>query len=124
MLGKRTETDTPPFQVAPSTKKNYGEDNSASKANFSKYRISAKTVEILKAKGIQYLFPIQESTFDPIFDGKDVVGRDLTGSGKTLGFALPLLERLRMENCFTTPRKHPEILIIVPTRELALQVLP
>ena len=121
MLGKRTEPEIPVQDNQP-TKKKYGEAEGANKENFTKYRISPKTVEILKLKGIQYLFPIQEATFDHVYEGRDVVGRDLTGSGKTLGFALPLLERLRSQNYFATPRKYPAVLIIVPTRELAIQV--
>lgn len=43
--------------------------------DFSKYRISKGTIEILNKKGIIALFPIQQQSFDLIYDGKDVVGR-------------------------------------------------
>ena len=105
----------------PSSKKAYGQNTYANKENFSKYRISTSTMDVLRKKDIHYLFPIQEATFDPIFDGKDVLGRDLTGSGKTLGFALPLIEKLRSKKAFT--KKYPQLLIVVPTRELAIQVI-
>ena len=46
-------------------------------------------------KGITELFPIQQRCFKPIYNREDVIARDLTGSGKTLGFALPIVEFLR-----------------------------
>jgi len=48
-------------------------------------------------RGINGLFPIQQSCFNHIFNRDDVIARDLTGSGKTLAFALPLVEYLRKE---------------------------
>lgn len=90
------------------------------------YRISPKTIEILKEQDITTLFPIQQKTFDLIYDGKDIIGRDLTGSGKTLAYCLPLIERLRQSKAIESDRKRedrsPLIIIIVPTRELVLQV--
>ena len=69
------------------------------------------------------MFPIQYQTFDDIYDGKDVVGRDKTGSGKTIGYILPLLEKIRVEKLLTLKHsKRPLILVVVPTRELSQQV--
>ena len=62
----------------------------------SKFRISSPLQSLLMAKGITHLFPIQSSTFDAIYDGKDVIGRARTGQGKTLAFSLPIIEKLRM----------------------------
>ena len=46
------------------------------------------------------LFPIQAATFDKVFDGGDITAKARTGSGKTLGFALPILERMKApESC-------------------------
>jgi len=59
------------------------------------YRISKKTQKILNGNGIIKLFPIQYKTFDIIYKGDDIIGRDKTGSGKTIGYALPVLERFR-----------------------------
>ena len=83
------------------------------------YRISDSTKAILREKGITQLFPIQAATFDAIYDGKDVVGRARTGTGKTLSFALPITESLQK-----TQRKSrfPSVLVMCPTRELAKQV--
>jgi len=71
-------------------------DEDVDKGMFEKYpEISKASINILKERGIKYLFPIQQECFYPIYDGEDVIGRDLTGSGKTLAFALPLIESLR-----------------------------
>lgn len=57
--------------------------------------IPMKTREVLKTHGIESLFPIQQECFYPLFNGEDLIARDLTGSGKTFAFGLPLIERLR-----------------------------
>jgi len=63
-------------------------------------------------------------TFDPIFDGKDLIGRALTGMGKTLAFALPTIERLLLTRGGARPRRGraPSVICMAPTRELAKQV--
>lgn len=87
------------------------------------YPLSDTTISNLRSKGIVSLFPIQTACFRPIFEGKDVIGRDRTGSGKTLAFALPILERLREQKKFgRTLGQRPFKIVIVPTRELAIQV--
>ena len=67
------------------------------------------------------MFPIQYESFYPIYNREDVIARDLTGSGKTLGFALPMIEYFRRQKMLGG-RKILAI-ILAPTRELALQVL-
>jgi len=76
-------------------------------------------VERLARDGITQPFPIQEATIPDALAGRDVLGRAQTGSGKTLGFGLPLLTRLQGA---TSRPKHPRAVILVPTRELAMQV--
>lgn len=68
--------------------------------------------------------PVQANTFASIYDGKNMVARDLTGSGKTLGFCLPLVERFRAEGYFKdrSSKRYLRAIILAPTRELALQV--
>ncbi|KAL4480085.1 hypothetical protein ABPG74_020601 [Tetrahymena malaccensis] len=92
--------------------------------NMKQYIKNAKTIEILNKRGITYLFPIQEHCFQAIQAGKDLIGKDRTGSGKTLGFSLPLIEKLRNEGNFTSIKKKqtPYMLVVVPTRELCIQV--
>jgi len=62
--------------------------------------------------------PIQRSVFPVIMAGKDVVGIAQTGTGKTMAYLLPLLRQMKFSE-----QKHPRILILVPTRELVLQVI-
>ncbi|MBN1253219.1 MAG: DEAD/DEAH box helicase [Bacteroidales bacterium] len=62
--------------------------------------------------------PIQEKTFSPIMSGRDVVGIAQTGTGKTFAYLLPLLRQYQFSK-----EKHPSILVVVPTRELVLQVV-
>ena len=77
--------------------------------------------ERLNKDGIVGLLPIQEGTFNHIYNKEDVIARDLTGTGKTLAFLLPLVERFRSSGYFRGMRS-PRCLILAPTRELALQV--
>lgn len=79
------------------------------------------TIEILKEKGIDYLYPIQYKTYDFIYQGFDMIARDKTGSGKTLAFSLPIIERFRNTQEFDRS-KYVKFLIVLPTRELAMQV--
>ncbi|WP_042378953.1 DEAD/DEAH box helicase [Streptacidiphilus melanogenes] len=78
-----------------------------------------EVVRGLAKRGVTTPFPIQAATIPDALAGKDVLGRGRTGSGKTLSFGLPLLTRL--EQGRTRP-KRPRGLILVPTRELAMQV--
>ena len=68
--------------------------------------------------GFQTPTPIQEQAFPVVRSGKDVVGIAQTGTGKTFGYMLPILRDLK----FST-QKHPRVLVLVPTRELVLQVV-
>nr|GLL39337.1 DEAD-box ATP-dependent RNA helicase 7-like isoform X2 [Ipomoea trifida] len=90
------------------------------------FRISKPLREALKAKGIEALFKIQAMTFDTILDGTDLVGRARTGQGKTLAFVLPILESLTNGPAKATRKtgygRPPSVLVLLPTRELALQV--
>jgi len=84
---------------------------------FAELGLSPDIVDALEAAGISHPFPIQSLTIPDALAGRDVCGKAKTGSGKTLAFGLPLLER--------TPRAEPgapTALVLVPTRELAVQV--
>ncbi|MFF7210065.1 DEAD/DEAH box helicase [Streptomyces sp. NPDC008238] len=91
--------------------------------------ILPETAEALEAVGIITPFPIQEMTLPVALAGNDVIGQAKTGTGKTLGFGLPLLERVvvpvDVEAGRATPEDvvdGPQALVIVPTRELCQQV--
>jgi superfamily II DNA/RNA helicase len=77
---------------------------------------SDPVVDALAARGIDTAFAIQTLVLPDAMAGKDVLARSRTGSGKTLAFAVPIVERLKRG------AKGPRALILVPTRELAVQV--
>jgi superfamily II DNA/RNA helicase len=91
--------------------------------------ILPETAEALEAVGITTPFPIQEMTLPVALSGTDVIGQAKTGTGKTLGFGLPLLERVTVPADVEAGRATPEALtdapqalVVVPTRELCVQV--
>jgi ATP-dependent RNA helicase RhlE len=66
--------------------------------------------------------PIQARAIAPALEGKDVIGTAQTGTGKTLAFLIPILEMLRAEASKNETTKHIRALVLLPTRELAMQV--
>jgi ATP-dependent RNA helicase RhlE len=83
--------------------------------------------ELLRAvvdQGYRHPTPIQAKAIPPILQGRDIMGCAQTGTGKTAGFTLPLLQRLSPQaNTSLSPARHPvRALILAPTRELAAQV--
>ncbi|XP_075467034.1 nucleolar RNA helicase 2 [Ascaphus truei] len=89
---------------------------------FSKFPISQETINNLQAKGVTYLFPIQAKTFHTAYSGKDVVVQARTGTGKTFSFALPLIEKLKEDQQALVRGRAPRVVILTPTRELAIQI--
>ncbi|MEU2314693.1 DEAD/DEAH box helicase [Streptomyces albidoflavus] len=96
---------------------------------FRELGILSETAEALEAVGITNPFPIQELTLPVALSGTDVIGQAKTGTGKTLGFGLPLLERVTVAADVEAGRAKPEqlttapqALVVVPTRELCQQV--
>ena len=90
------------------------EDGIAS--GFAGFGFSEALLKTLQEKGYKEPSPIQKAAFPELMLGRDLVGQAQTGTGKTAAFALPLLERL--EGRSTQPR----VLVLAPTRELAMQV--
>ena len=88
---------------------------------FAALGLPERLVERLARDGITTPFPIQTATIPDALAGRDVLGRGQTGSGKTLAFGLPTLARLLAEAPRSAPRR-PRALVLVPTRELAMQV--
>mmetsp|Transcript_13065 Transcript_13065/g.21161 ORF Transcript_13065/g.21161 Transcript_13065/m.21161 type:complete len:710 (-) Transcript_13065:51-2180(-) len=86
------------------------------------FGLSKRTLESLDKRGVKALFEIQAKTYPLIMEGKDVIGRAHTGCGKTLAFALPVIEKLEREGVHQIRGRGPAILIMAPTRELAMQV--
>src|SRR5215475_4180989 len=87
---------------------------------FADLGLPARLVETLARDGITKPFPIQAATIPDAIRGRDVLGRGQTGSGKTLAFGLPVI--VRLANAGKAAPGHPAALILVPTRELAMQV--
>jgi superfamily II DNA/RNA helicase len=80
--------------------------------------LRAELVDALAAHGIDEPFPIQAATIEDALAGHDVCGKAKTGSGKTLAFGLPMLQTVEAAR-----PGHPKALVLVPTRELAKQVV-
>ncbi|KAK6481940.1 nucleolar RNA helicase 2-like isoform X1 [Huso huso] len=89
---------------------------------FSNFRISKETINLLKGRGVTYLFDIQSRTFNSVYDGKDVVAQARTGTGKTFSFAIPLIEKLQSDPVERKKGRSPKVLVLTPTRELGIQV--
>ena len=85
--------------------------------DFSDLGIDSDIVAALASKGITQPFPIQEQAIPLALTGQDLIGQAKTGTGKTLGFGLPIIQRLG-----TDPAHGAKALVVVPTRELAIQV--
>ena len=86
--------------------------------NFLKINLNKKLQNAISDLGFVRQTPIQEQTYSKILSGKDLVGIAQTGTGKTLAYCLPLLHELSYSS-----QENPRILVLVPTRELVLQVV-
>lgn len=84
--------------------------------SFSDLNLNASVFKILNDVGYESPSPIQAQTIPILLDGKDIVGQAQTGTGKTAAFALPILSNLNLK------QKDPQVLVLAPTRELAIQV--
>nr|WP_240679453.1 DEAD/DEAH box helicase [Nocardia sp. CY15] len=90
---------------------------------FAELGVRAEIVRALGEMGIERTFAIQELTLPLALAGEDLIGQARTGMGKTFGFGVPLLHRIATADTGTTPLDGtPRALIIVPTRELCIQV--
>ena len=83
---------------------------------FDQLNLSAPILKALKDVGYETPSPIQTQTIPLLLEGKDVLGQAQTGTGKTAAFALPVLSNLDIK------QKDPQVMVLAPTRELAIQV--
>ncbi len=88
--------------------------------SFSSLALSSKILSVLEAKGYKEPSPIQAQAIPAVLSGKDVMAAAQTGTGKTAGFTLPILELLSKGQ--KAKANHVRALILTPTRELAAQV--
>ncbi|MBN1642185.1 MAG: DEAD/DEAH box helicase [Anaerolineae bacterium] len=86
---------------------------------FEELALSDPLQEAVRALGFVEMTPIQSQAIAPALAGRDIVGCAQTGTGKTLAFVLPALEQLLQQG---KDQKHPRVVILEPTRELAIQV--
>ena len=87
-----------------------------SPAMFDQLGLPDPVLQAIKELGYEQPSPIQEKAIPPLLEGRDILGQAQTGTGKTAAFALPLLTRIDPNN------RAPQLLILAPTRELAIQV--
>ena len=87
---------------------------------FTSLGLSAPILKAIEDQGYDTPSPIQEQAIPAVLAGKDVMAAAQTGTGKTAGFTLPILERL--DNGQRVKGNHIRALILTPTRELAAQV--
>jgi ATP-dependent RNA helicase DeaD len=84
--------------------------------SFRDFPLSGEVLRSVEELGFESLFPIQAQAIMPLLEGKDVIGQARTGTGKTAAFGVPMVERLNPEI------RKVQGLVLVPTRELAVQV--
>jgi ATP-dependent RNA helicase DeaD len=84
--------------------------------NFEDLPLSAQVMKGIEELGFSNLFPIQAQAIAPLLEGRDVIGQAQTGTGKTAAFGIPMIERLEPQI------RSVQGLVLVPTRELAVQV--
>lgn len=85
---------------------------------FTDLNLNTPLLNALEELGFEEPTPIQQKTFPVVLSGKDLVGIAQTGTGKTMAFLLPILRNLKYSE-----QKHPRVLIVVPTRELVVQIV-
>ena len=85
--------------------------------SFQDLNLNTPLLNALEDLKFQTPTPIQEQAFSSIMSGKDVVGIAQTGTGKTFAYMLPILRMMKYSE-----QKNPRVLVMVPTRELAVQV--
>ncbi|MDH2331414.1 DEAD/DEAH box helicase [Paenibacillus polymyxa] len=84
--------------------------------NFAALGVEQHWVEALKEQGISSPTPVQQESIPLLMEGQDVIAEAHTGTGKTIAFLLPILQKMNLD------KRHPQALVIAPTRELALQI--
>jgi len=86
------------------------------KSSFGDFGLKKEILQGISELGFRYPSPVQEESIPKILSGKDVIARAKNGTGKTAAFLIPILQKIKLE------KSHVQSLILVPTRELALQV--
>src|ERR1700759_1909288 len=95
---------------------------STTEPTFAELGVREEIVRALAEKGIEHAFPIQELPLPLALAGDDVIGQARTGMGKTFAFGVPLLQRITTDAGARPLNGTPRALVVVPTRELCVQV--
>ena len=114
-------SETPTATMSENAATKPATDNSAVEENtvlFTDFGLDGRVLAALSDVGYEKPSPIQAATIPVLLEGRDVVGLAQTGTGKTAAFAVPALSRMAE----LPPTKNTQILVLAPTRELALQV--
>ncbi|KAF8099361.1 hypothetical protein N665_0245s0039 [Sinapis alba] len=102
------------------------DDDDGEELAISKLGLPQRLGESLEKRGITHLFPIQRAVLVPALEGRDIIARAKTGTGKTLAFGIPIIKRLTEQSgdysAFRMSGRLPKFLVLAPTRELAKQV--
>src|SRR5215468_5046473 len=114
---ERGDSSTPSdAEAAPETEAPQRPSEYLAEVGFEELALSPEIRRALVDRGYTHPTPVQAQAFDPVMQGKDLIVRSKTGTGKTAAFGLPLLEKMDPED------KAVRALVLCPTRELALQV--
>lgn len=116
---KNASAQTPELEQKAKDSGSAETDQVANHSAFAAFGFSDALLKTLAEKGYQEPSPIQKAAFPELMLGRDLVGQAQTGTGKTAAFALPLLERLQSRG---EAQRKPQVLVLAPTRELAMQV--
>ncbi len=114
-----SQADLETVSTQPTAKTASPEDEHSSQPEtsaFGAFGLSDPLLATIESSGYSVPTPIQTQTIPLLLDGRDVLGQAQTGTGKTAAFALPTLQRIDLT------KKQPQVLVLTPTRELAIQV--
>ena len=117
---KRLQELTKPKVVESTEGDDDDDDESEDNYSFEKAEFSEPTMKAIREMGFKKMTKVQAKTIPPLLAGRDVLGAAKTGSGKTLAFLIPAIELLY--SLKIKPRNGTTVIIITPTRELALQI--
>ncbi|CAH9085974.1 unnamed protein product [Cuscuta europaea] len=101
------------------------EDENDDELAISNLGLPQRLVDTLEKRGITNLFPIQRAVLVPALEGRDIIARAKTGTGKTLAFGIPIIKKITEDEQSTISQRRgrlPRVLVLAPTRELAKQV--
>ncbi|KAJ6762461.1 ATP-DEPENDENT RNA HELICASE RHLE-RELATED [Salix purpurea] len=124
--GSKADADTDDALDYDSSETELNSNTSEDELDISKLGLPHRLVQTLQNRGITHLFPIQRAVLIPTLEGRDLIARAKTGTGKTLAFGIPIIKRLTEDAELRGSQRRtgrlPKALVLAPTRELAKQV--